>query len=122
MLPATRVFASSAGTERNRSNITRQILHPAIERANVELQKAGHPPIRGVTNHSLRRTFCAILFEAGEQPKYVMQQMGHTDPGLALQVYAKVVLERDDESLARGDALIFAPSSPETPEVPADQA
>lgn len=65
-----------------------------------------------MTNHSLRRTFCALLFEAGEQPKYVMAQMGHSDPGLALQVYAKVVMERDEASLARRGALIFAPVAP----------
>jgi hypothetical protein len=37
-----------------------------------------------------------------------MQQMGHSDPGRALQVYAKVVLERNEESLGRRDALILA--------------
>lgn len=75
---------------RNRSNITRQILQPAIERANAELAKAGRRPIEGVTNHSLRRTFCALLYEAGATPAYVMAQMGHTDASLALEVYSKV--------------------------------
>src|SRR5207248_354816 len=49
------VFGTNRGTERNRSNITRQIVQPAIERANVELAKAGRTPIEHVTNHSLRR-------------------------------------------------------------------
>jgi len=35
--PDNFVFATSRGTERNRSNITRQILRPAIARANADL-------------------------------------------------------------------------------------
>lgn len=99
------VFATSRGTERNRSNITRQILHPAIERANVELVKAGRTPIEGVTNHSLRRTFCALLYEAGATPAYVMAQMGHTDASLALEVYTKT-MERKRDTGERMDALV----------------
>jgi len=42
-----------------------------------------------VTNHSLRRPFCALLYEAGATPASVMAQMGHTDASLALKVYSK---------------------------------
>ena len=103
--PTDFVFATSRGTERNRSNITRQILQPAIARANVELAKTGRSPIEGVTNHSLRRTYCALLYEAGATPAYVMAQMGHTDASLALEVYSKV-MERKRDTGARMDELI----------------
>ena len=99
------VFASSSGTRRNRSNITRQILQPAIDRANVELVAAGRSPIEGVTNHSLRRTFASLLYEAGASPAYVMAQMGHSDPALALEIYTKV-MERKRDTGARMDALV----------------
>ncbi|TML54098.1 MAG: site-specific integrase [Actinobacteria bacterium] len=33
---------------------------------------------REVTNHTLRRTFAALLYEAGASPAYVMSQIGHT--------------------------------------------
>ena len=78
------VFATSRGTARQRSNITRQVLAPAILKANADSQRGGHPPIIGVTNHSLRRTYCSMLFEAGARPPTRRQQMGHTDPSLAL--------------------------------------
>jgi integrase len=68
--------------------------------------------LEGATNHSLRRTFCALLYEAGETPAYVMAQMGHTDASLALEMYAKVVLERGDESGKRRDALIREAGEP----------
>ena len=58
-----------------------------------------------MTNHSLRRTFCALLYEAGATPAYVMSQMGHTDASLALEVYAKV-MERKRDTGAKMDALI----------------
>jgi integrase len=90
---------------RNRSNITRQILQPAIERANAELAKVGRSPIEGVTNHSQRRTFCALLYEAGATPPYVMAQMGHTDATLALEVYAKV-MQRKRDTGEQMDALL----------------
>jgi integrase len=99
------VFATSNGTCRNRSNITRQILRPAVERANVELAKVGGSPIEGLTNHSMRRTFCALLYEAGASPAYVMAQMGHTDASLALEVYAKV-MERQRDTGERMDGLL----------------
>ncbi|HEX5172994.1 MAG TPA: tyrosine-type recombinase/integrase [Gaiellaceae bacterium] len=99
------VFGTSRGTPRNRSNITRQILQPAIDRANIELARAGRTPIEHVTNHSLRRTFCALMYEAGATPAYVMAQMGHTDASLALEVYSKV-MERKRDTGERMDALV----------------
>jgi integrase len=106
--PHDLVFATSRGTTRNRSNITRQILQPTIERANVALAAEGRNPIEGVTNHSLRRTFCALLYEAGATPAYVMAQMGHTDAALALEIYSKV-MERKRDTGARMDELIRGP-------------
>jgi integrase len=53
----------------------------------------------------MRRTFCALLYEAGASPAYVMSQMGHTDASLALEVYAKV-MERQRGTGERMDALI----------------
>ena len=103
--PEDLVFATVRGTSRHRSNITRQIVQPAVERANVLLAKAGGAPIEGLTNHSMRRTFCALLYEAGASSAYVMAQMGHTDASLALEVYAKV-MERQRDTGERMDALL----------------
>ena len=58
-----------------------------------------------MTNHSLRRTYCALLYESAASPAYVMQQMGHTDAALALAIYSKV-MERKPDTGARMDKLI----------------
>ena len=66
------------------------MLGKAIEAANERLGKAGKSPIQdGVTNHTCRRTFASLLYEAGASPACVMSQMGHTSSALALEVYAK---------------------------------
>ena len=100
------VFATRNGTRRERSNITRQILRPAIKAANKTRAAAGLPTIAsGITNHTLRRTFASLLYEAGASPAYVMSQMGHTSSALALEVYAKK-MERTRDTGERMDALI----------------
>ena len=99
------MFATREGTARNRSNITRQILSKAVERANAKRTEESLSAIEGVTNHSLRRTFASLLYEAGASPAYVMAQMGHTSSALALEVYTKV-MERKRDTGARMDALI----------------
>jgi integrase len=85
------VFPTRTGTQRERNAVRRRILYPAIERANVELVKAGRSPIPGeVTFHSLRRTYASLSFEAGADPAYVQAQIGHKTARLTLEVYTDV--------------------------------
>jgi integrase len=58
-----------------------------------------------MTPHSLRRTFCSLLYALGEDPGVVMDEMGHTDPGLALRVYRQA-MRRDEGEKARLGALV----------------
>jgi integrase len=81
------------------------VLATAITRANAKREKEGRGPIVGVTNHSLRRTFASLLYEAGASPAYVMAAMGHTSSALALEVYARK-MERQRDTGQRLDALI----------------
>ena len=94
------------GTMRDRTNLRSRVLATVIDRANKALAKAGKPPLQdGITNHTLRRTFCALLYEAGASPAYAMQQMGHTSASLALEIYSQVMtLKRDTGE--RMDALL----------------
>lgn len=99
-------LSTSNGTARDRSNVRARVLEKAIERANEKLVKADRPTIQdGVTNHTLRRTFASLLYEAGASPAYVMAQMGHSSSALALEIYARK-MERERDTGARIDALI----------------
>jgi integrase len=70
-----------------------------IAQANKQLEADGLPPLPvKLTPHSLRRTFCSLLYALGETPPVVMQEMGHTDPALALKVYAQAMRRGEDET------------------------
>jgi integrase len=100
------VFQTRNGTKRDRSNIRARVLHPAIDRANKALAERELPLLpNGITNHTLRRTFASLLYEAGASPAYVMAQMGHESSALALEVYARM-MQRDRDTGARMDALV----------------
>ena len=78
----------------------------AVGRANLRLEAAGLPPLPDkLTPHSLRRTFASVLYALGETPPRVMKEMGHTDPGLALRVYAQV-MDSDERQIAQLRVLV----------------
>jgi integrase len=106
--PDALVFVTRAGTQQTRHNVRRRVLLPSVQRANQALVEAGMAPISELTNHSLRRTYCALAYEAGASPAFVMAQLGHVDAALSLEVYAKVV-ERTRDTGERIDALLRAP-------------
>jgi integrase len=49
---------------------------------------------------SLRRTFASLLYAIGRTPPEVMDQLGHTDPKLALRLYARA-MRRDQDDVGR---------------------
>ena len=94
--------------------------------ADERLEADGLPPLpERITPHSLRRTFCSLLCALGETPPVVMGEMGHTDPALALRVYAQVIRYGEDEkaqmrALVEGEALGFRPMGGQREENMAD--
>jgi integrase len=64
----------------------------------AKLEGDGFAPIpNGLTPHSLRRTFASILYALGKDPAYVMDQLGHSDPKLALRIYARAMRREPGE-------------------------
>ncbi len=92
--PTDYVFATRTGKADTRSNVAKR-LKRALARVNETLSGQDTPPIpAGLSPHSLRRTFASLLYLRGENPVYVMHQMGHADPKLALRIYTKVMGEQ----------------------------
>lgn len=54
----------------------------------------------------MRRTYISLMLEAGENPRMVTAQVGHTDAGLTLRIYAQVMKRRESRSVSRVDALL----------------
>jgi integrase len=90
--PSDYVFGTSNGKAHSQSNIRNRVLAKVVERANERLLAGGELPLPdGLTPHSLRRTFASLLYAIGETPPVVMAEMGHTDPQLALRIYAQAM-------------------------------
>jgi integrase len=83
------VFPSATGTLRDKDNLRSRVLDPVLVETDRVLLAAGHPPLPGrITPHKLRHAFASILMGCGEDPTWVMAQLGHTDPRFTLRVYA----------------------------------
>ncbi len=94
------VFATAAGGRLSPDNFRSRVLRAAVKRAGERLEAEGLPPLPDrLTPHSLRRRFCSLLYALGETPPVVMVEMGHTDPALALKVYAQVMRRGEDEKV-----------------------
>jgi integrase len=104
--PGDYVFATRTGARQSRENMRNRVLAPAVRLASEQLVAGGSSPLPdGLTPHSLRRTFASVLYALGEDPGVVMDEMGHTDPALALRVYRQTMRRGDDEK-ARLRALV----------------
>jgi integrase len=102
--PDDLVFPTSKGRARDRGN-SRGRLRTILKRANAKRAEQGLAPIAALTNHTCRRTFASLMYEAGAQPTDVMGQLGHKSSKLALEVYARR-MKRDRDTGKRIDALV----------------
>jgi hypothetical protein len=104
--PLDVVFPTSSGSRRDKDNARERVIRPVVAHAETLLARRGQQPLPdGVTAHKLRHTFASILFVRGEDPPYVMAQLGHTDPAFTLRVYAHA-MRRDEGDEERLKALV----------------
>lgn len=89
------MFRNRNGQRQSVSNVERR-LKTTIRRANLRLDELGIQPIdAAVTPHSLRRLYASLRFALGDDPVYVAAQLGHTEPGFSMKVYASAVRRRE---------------------------
>jgi integrase len=93
--PDDLVLPTSTGKRHNESNLRRDVLTPAIERANVELEKDGIVPVGPITFHSLRKTYATVRFACGDDIPYVAAQGGWKDWRTLMRIYAKATKRRE---------------------------
>jgi integrase len=91
-----------------RRHIRNRVLKAAVKRADGDLCARTLAPLPPrITPHSLRRTFVSILYALGEDPGVVMDEVGTTDPALALRVYRQS-MRRGEREKADLRALVEA--------------
>jgi integrase len=96
--PNAYVFPSAPGTRQDGGRVRSRVLRKAVKRANGQLAADGLTPLpEGLTLHALRRTCASVLVALGKDPRYVMAQLGHTDPTVTLGIYAQTMTSSDDD-------------------------
>ena len=120
------MFPTSSGSRRDKDNARERVIRPVVAHADALLAQRGREPLpAGVTAHKLRHTFASILFVRGEDPPYVMAQLGHTDPAFTLRVYAHA-MRRDEGDKEPLKALVegrhWAPLGTSGPDDPSEPA
>ncbi len=89
--PDALVFTTTTGRQINRSNLWRDVLRPAGERAGVPW----------VSFHTFRHTCASLLFAGGKNVKQVQVWLGHSDPGFTVRTYIHLM----DEGVGDADFL-----------------
>ncbi len=88
--PGALLFRTASGRKHSQSNIRRRVLDEAVERAKHRAADRTAPNLpERLTPHSLRRTYASILVALGEDPTYLMGQLGHTSSKLSLEVRSR---------------------------------
>ena len=88
------VFATDTGQRRDRNSVRGRLLAGVLERARKLLAERGQQPLPDkVTCHTFRRTFLTYLAWKGEQTRYAMDQAGHRDAKLTLEIYQQRVMD-----------------------------
>jgi hypothetical protein len=86
------------------------VLARSIELANVKRAEQGLPALPKITPHSLRRTWAMLAAQAGRDPHWISDQIGHISAAFTLQVYQQTRHRRlsDGERQAVWELMRFA--------------
>ena len=107
-------FLNARGKRWTRNAIAQHVIPPALQQANRQRAKAGHPAIRDeVTPHTLRYTCIASLFAAGADQEYVAAQVGHEDVTTTNRIYRYVLQRRQRGEIGRRRQLAMHESAAE---------
>lgn len=104
--PDAPVFVTSSGKPRDRHNLRQRVVAPVARKADELLAERDCQPLpAGLSPHKLRHSFASLLVALGNDPAYVMGQLGHTDPAFTLRVYTHM-MRRSPEERERLRALV----------------
>ena len=82
------MWVTSKGTRLNAGNV-RRMLREVVRRTNEKRGAESKMLLPTVTPHTLRRTFACLCFWAKRELPWVMDQIGHEDSRMTVEVYAR---------------------------------
>lgn len=87
MGPADHFFGTKTGRRRDPNRFRSSILKPTTERANNTRAVRGLASLPRITPHSLRRTWAMLAAQAGRDPHWISDQIGHASAAFTIEVY-----------------------------------
>lgn len=104
--PTAPLFPNERGKRMSRKRVG-VIVHEAAVLATEKMRERGLPPLAHITPHSLRRTYITIALLANKYDiKWVMDQVGHADSKMTMDVYNQLQQRAKREHGASFDRLI----------------
>ena len=91
------IFSTGAGRPYGYTQVNRQGLHRAVERAGL----------RGIRFHDLRHTCASTMIANGETPLAVMKQLRHSSIKQTMDVYGHLFPEQTAEAMDRLGVALF---------------
>jgi integrase len=110
-------YGIKTGGRRDPNNFRKEVLNPAVTRANKNRAEQGLPPLPAITPHSLRRTWAMLAAQAGRDPHWISDQIGHDSAAFTMQVYQQTRNRRlsTEERQAIWELMRFADEPTECP-------
>jgi integrase len=106
--PADWAFPNARGGQLTRGRVA-EIVRDAAKHASTDMMGRGLPPLPHTTPHSLRRTYISIALLANQfDVKWVMDQVGHDDSTMTMDVYAQLQQRHKRDHGAEFDRLVRA--------------
>jgi integrase len=87
MKPTNHFFGTSRGTRRDPDRFRDRVLQRSAKLANEKRSEQGLPQLPPITPHSLRRTWAMFAAQAGRDPHWISDQIGHVSAAFTLEVY-----------------------------------
>jgi hypothetical protein len=104
--PTAPLFPNERGKRMSRKRVG-VIVHEAATLATEKMLERGLPPLAHITPHSLRRTYITVALLANKYDiKWVMDQVGHADSKMTMDVYNQLQQRAKREHGASFDRLI----------------
>jgi integrase len=117
MGPTDHFFGTISGGRRDPDRFRDRVLGRALKQANEKRVEQGLSALPAITPHSLRRTWAMLAAQAGRDPHWISDQIGHTSATFTLQVYQQTRNRRlsDGERQAIWELMRFADEPAECP-------
>lgn len=104
--PDAYLVPNTRGKRISRQRVTK-IVAAAAELASKRLREKGLAPLPRTTPHTLRRTYISVALVANNfDVKWVMDQVGHSDSTMTMDVYAQLQQRMDRQHGASFDRLV----------------